>query len=400
MAKETSPKSWVGISLFLLVIASTAGAETTSLDANYVATSLVINPNDIFITNGYDVNIGTGGITIKAGGILDANSGVGGDSLIRLEGDWSNSGLFAAGSSTLDFDGAGSQIITPGASEPNYTFNNITISGPDVTLAGFVQLSGNFVFEKTTSTFSTGGHDVNVAGDWNNNGIFNHDGGTVTFNGPGPQIIITGGTDPNKTFNNVRVLGGDVQLTIFGQTLAGNFAFESGGSFSTNGQDVNVAGNLTINSGTLDANDSNISVGGNWTNNGTFDAGTSTVTLTGDSNSTIGGTNATTFHYLKLEKADGNNRLSIITDGCGSSNKTWVDSGTLDFSNADVTFTCVNDIEFSGGGLSSGLKLDVADMLVLQGDFAFRSASSEDITGGTIRIAGSLSVEPGADFTP
>jgi len=399
MAKETNPKSWVGISLFLLVMVSTAGAETTSLDANYVATSLVINSSDIFITNGYDVNIGTGGININ-GGILDANSGVGGDSLIRLEGNWSNSGSFAEGSSTVDFDGSGPQIITPGGAEPNNMFNNITISGPNVTIGGFVQLLGNFVFKKTTSTFSTGGHDVNVAGDWSNNGTFNHDGGTVTFDGPGPQIIITGGTDPNKTFNNVRVTGAGVELELFGQTLAGDFAFESTGSSRTNGQDVNIAGNLTINSGTLDANASNLYVGGNWTNNGTFSPGTSTVRFTGDGNSTIAGTNATTFYYLKLEKADVNDRVFITTDGCGSSNKTSVNSGTLDLSNADVTFTCVNDIEFSGGGLSSGLRLDVADMLVLQGDFSFSSASSEDITGGTIKIAGSFSVDSGADFSP
>lgn len=322
MAKETNLKSWVGISLFLLVMVSTADAETTSLDANYADTSLVINSDDTFITNGYDVNIGTGGITIKSGGILDANSGAGGDSLITLEGDWSNSGTFAAGSSTVTFDGASS------------------------------------------------------------------------------QLIITGGTDPNKMFNHVRVTGVGVEIDLFGQTLAGDFVFESTGSSRTNSQDVNVAGSLVINSGTLDANASNLYVGGNWTNNDTFSPGTSTVSFTGDSNSTIGGTNATTFHYLKLEKADGNNRLSIITDGCGSSNKIWVNSGTLDFSNADVTFTCANDIEFSGTGLASGLKLDVADMLILQGDFAFRSASSEDITGGTIKLGGSLSVYSGADFTP
>jgi hypothetical protein len=399
MAKETSLKSWVGISLFLLMMVSTAGAATTSLDANYAATSLVINSSDIFITNGYDVNIGTGGITIN-GGILDANSGVGGDSLIRVEGNWSNSGTFAGGSSTVDFDGAGLQLITPGTGEPNYIFNNITISGPNVTIGGFVQLSGNFVFKKTSSTFSTGGHDVNIAGDWNNNGIFNHDGGTVTFDGPSLQLIITGGTDPNKAFNNVRVTGAGVELELFGQTLAGDFGFESTGSSRTNSQDVNVAGSLVILSGTLDANDSNISVGGDWTNSGTFSPGTSTVRFTGDSNSTIAGTTATTFHNLELKKVDVNDRLFITTDGCGSSNNTLVNSGTLDFSNADVTFSCVNDIEFSGLGLSGSIKLDIADMVVVSGDFVFESDSTEDITGGTIKIGGSLSVYPGADFTP
>ncbi|MDD2413394.1 MAG: T9SS type A sorting domain-containing protein, partial [Bacteroidales bacterium] len=65
------------------------------------------------------------------------------------------------------------------------------------------------------------------------------------------------------------------------------------------GNDLIVKGNLTITNGTLATATKNISVAGNWTNNGTFTAGTGSVFFSG-ANKTIGGTKTSTFYNLTL----------------------------------------------------------------------------------------------------
>jgi len=70
----------------------------------------------------------------------------------------------------------------------------------------------------------------------------------------------------------------------------------------TNG--LSVMKDVTISGGTFNANDLNIAVGGNWTNNGAFTAGTGIVTLNGVSTQTIDGSSSTTFNNLTIDGTD------------------------------------------------------------------------------------------------
>jgi len=158
--------------------------------------------------------------------------------------------------------------------------------------------------------------------------------------------------------------------------------------------------NISIKSGGILNGGSNVlNVSGNWTNNGTFNAGTGGVIFTGSGDSTIAGTNATAFYNLQVQKTD-TNSVFLTTNNCSSSYQTWVDSGTLDFSVADVTFTCDDKIEFSNGGLSSKLTMDAGDLLDCLGSFVFNSGAAENITGGTIYIESDFEIDSGASFTP
>jgi hypothetical protein len=96
---------------------------------------------------------------------------------------------------------------------------------------------------------------------------------------------------------------------------------------------------LTISSGaTLNANNHNITMSGNWTKDGTFTASTGTVTFNGSSVQTIGGTMATTFDNLTINNASG---VSL-----GASETV---NGTLTLTNGVVT-TGANTLSVGSAG--------------------------------------------------
>jgi len=79
-----------------------------------------------------------------------------------------------------------------------------------------------------------------------------------------------------------------------------NLTFANGGTKTTAG-DVSVRNDITINSGVdFDASSNTISIYGDWINNGTFTATTSTVQFTSSTISNI--TGATTFNIFKINK--------------------------------------------------------------------------------------------------
>jgi len=89
------------------------------------------------------------GITIKSGTTI-----TGGSAAMTLPGNWSNSGTFTAGTSTVLFNGAsGNQTITNSSGE---TFNNLTVNKA----GGDVQLSNN-ITANGTLTLTSGDVDLN-----------------------------------------------------------------------------------------------------------------------------------------------------------------------------------------------------------------------------------------------
>lgn len=135
-------------------------------------------------------------------------------------------------------------------------------------------------------TFTTSNLDVTLGGSWNNTGgTYTPGTNTTTFNGTAAQTISR--TAGAETFNHLVFTGTGVK------TAASAF----------NGN------NLTINSGsTLSAGVTGFAIGvrGVWTNNGTFNPGTSgVVTCNGTAAQTIGGTAVTTFRNLTIQNAAG-----------------------------------------------------------------------------------------------
>ena len=217
--------------------------------------------------------------------------------------------------------------------------NNITInSGATVTLASAATL--------------------NVSGNFTNNGTFTDQGGTTIFNGSSAQTL-TGTT----TFNKVTVSGtgglslaSGTNITTNGAlnissgsslspgsstiTIGGNFT--NSGTFTAGSSTTNLTGSFT-NSGTFTAGSSTFNISGNYTNNSTFTAGTGTVVFNGSSAQTLNGT--TTFNNLTVSSTGG---LTLVS----GSNPTI--NGTLNISSGATLSAGANTITIPGSFTNSG----------------------------------------------
>jgi len=393
-----------------LVASDADGALDTSLGSDYVADSLTINDGETFTTNGYNVDIGTGGITINSGGTLDATSGVGGDSLITVEGNWTNNGTFDAGTSTVTFDGGSN--VSVGATTFAYLTINKGSSTVRVSLAGDVycnrsltvaegvldadgyhleySLSGAADTVNYPCTIQNGGEIEVDAGGWfgrdNNYATFTVEvGGLLDFNRGsaffGSSVIIsgqvqqTGGTfawGDDCTINSnavLRTYDGTGGIFKFGSadrsvpTLTINDADSrffnvevyddgtAGGSSLNLGEGVpafDIDGYFKIYTGSVfNTNSNNMTVAGNWTNNGTFVAGTGMVTLDGSSPGSIGGAHMTTFYTLDIDK-DSVSQAVTASQPFNSTN-VYINCGQLDMNGRDALVSSTTRIGDGSG---------------------------------------------------
>jgi hypothetical protein len=118
---------------------------------------------------------------------------------------------------------------------------------------------------------------------------------------------------------------------------------------------LTIKNNVIIQTGaTLNANNFNISVGGNWTKDGGFTPGTATVTLNGSAVQNVGGASATTFNNLTI------NNTSGVASGAVTLSANATVNATLTLTNGNVS-TGANTLivssnttgAISGGGGSS-----------------------------------------------
>ncbi|WP_430972406.1 hypothetical protein, partial [Sunxiuqinia rutila] len=174
--------------------------------------------------------------------------------------------------------------------------------------------------------------------------------------------------------------------------------------------------NVLINASLTLGNGANLEVTGDWTNNGTFDAGTnSTVSFTGSTDGTISGTSTTVFKHFILNK-DAANTLQV--------NAPIVLSGTITLTsgkllvNPSGSINCTYNTGFTievdagllvqGGSLTTGafsienkgiFQVEENSTVSLGSDpgnsLTIRSEGILNINGGTVDIAGRLVVSGG-----
>jgi len=222
-----------------------------------------------------------GDITLS-GGVLNAGAG---PFNVTVHGQWTNSGgAYQPLTNTTTFtgqDGAGPFLIQTGGTAPGQQFANLTVDSPTnnrvfqlannaLATTGAVVIAAGDTLDAENGT--GGPHNLSVGGGWTNSGTYLRGTNTTTFSGAGgagPYEIDTGGTAAGQDFYRV-VVGGGANQTY---RLANN--------------DLLVVEDLTIDAGdTLDAETGpggphNITVGQDYTNNGSFISGAGTVTFDG-----------------------------------------------------------------------------------------------------------------------
>ncbi|MGE0590682.1 MAG: T9SS type A sorting domain-containing protein, partial [Cyclobacteriaceae bacterium] len=166
--------------------------------------------------------------------------------------------------------------------------------------AGQVSFNGTSTFSGTANLFnvSLGGGNtltmgtsavLGIAGTVTSSGTFNPSTNvpnTVNYNGAGAQSTVF------TTFNNLTLSNGNTKTPSAGLTVGGNLTIGAATTFA--------GGTFTH------------SVSGNWVNNGTFTASTSTVQFVGSTDTSL--TGATTFNNLTINKGSAANVLTLANN--------------------------------------------------------------------------------------
>ncbi|MBC7862033.1 MAG: T9SS type A sorting domain-containing protein, partial [Bacteroidia bacterium] len=250
----------------------------------------------------------TGNLTINAGsGALIANA-----FSISVGGNWTDNSTFTAGTGTVTFNGAAAQTLIKTGGE---TFNHLVFSAAGTkTLLSQVFANGNITINAGSGAVIANNFNTTLAGNWTNNGgTFTPGTSTTTFNGAAAQTIFKSG---GETFNNLLFSGANTVSLLSAVTANGTFTINSTSTFD------------------VSASNFQVTIGGNYTNNGIFTSQSGTVLLNGAVLQTIGGTSITTFYNLTLNNTGGAN---LATDQMMTSTLT-LSNGTLNTNSKNFTF--------------------------------------------------------------
>lgn len=235
---------------------------------------------------------------------------------------WCNGGTILTGNTTVTYSGAiqiTSGTVTIGMASDNYLFPNggtLTINGGTLNVAGELSDSATGFGFGMTFSMSSGVCIVNTAGGGSQDypfyidaffgSTFSMTGGYLVIQNPTSAAVnagyhnyatstFTGGTLQigNTGTAGTKTIGIDTTNPIYNLTVN-----SANVTTQVQTQAITVSNNLAITQGALTANGFDISVGGNWSNSGTFTPTAATVTLSGAAQ-TISG-NSTTFYNLVL----------------------------------------------------------------------------------------------------
>jgi len=278
-----------------------------------------INSGSVFTVDG---NITMAGSTTE--NIIDIND----NGSFKVAGSITGGTCTPADGSTFEYSGTAAQSIY------NFFYHNLVISGSGVkSLTVDRTMDGNLTIEEG-STLNLGAFDLTnnadesrtltINGTLNINGngrLQESNGGTKSFilgptgflritdnGGIGLPTLNGSGNYGAFTFDPASTVefGSTDAQTIENSVTYGNLVTSGSGTktLETSGGTMNIAGSITIGSGTtLDGNDKTLNVGGNWTSNGNFTLTSTTVNFNGSAVQTISGSNGHNFNNLVVNGA-------------------------------------------------------------------------------------------------
>lgn len=257
-----------------------------------------------------------GDVTINPGGSW-TNTGNEG---FTFNGSLQNNGTLSAGTGVYLFAGTTKLLSgTSGITIPNTTVNgnytNNTILTVNTALSGTGSLT-----QAANVTLNIGGTSAIS---------------TLNATATGNTVNYTGAAQTVKNIDYFHLgLSGSGVKTMPGSgiTIAGNFN-NSGTATATSGAGYTFGGNITLGSGTtFNAGNFSHSITGNWSNNGaTFNPSTGTISFTGSSSQTIGGTSNTTFNCFTV-----NNTAGVVLGRAANAACVTLSNGLLSTSSTNL----------------------------------------------------------------
>ncbi|MEO5892083.1 MAG: hypothetical protein ABIQ31_17680 [Ferruginibacter sp.] len=312
------------------LVINKAGGVATIYDSVSIAGNLLISAGEL--DNLAHMAI-AGDVTVTAGTTLSNQS------ILHVNGNWNNAGTYTGVNSSTFFEGTGTQNIS--ATE----FSNLIVNKPvgsSAILTGNISLNGDLTIYSGTLNIKTFDCNRSVQG------------GTLTFADSATFIVGANNSPLNFSSGSLAnsstvIADGTGPQAIFGADF-GHLIFRNAG-VKTLVSPITVNGNLTIESGSnFDAGSSTLTLNGNWINNGTFTPSTSTLLLSGVSNTVSGNTTfnkvTVTGSYVDLANITFNGQLHITSSGSISSgtgvfitlNEDLINNGVL-YTLGTTTFT-------------------------------------------------------------
>lgn len=336
-------------------------------------------------------NSNTGTFTNSTGFILKgtlANSGTLTPGNMTVTGSWSNSSIISAASGTVTFNGAAGTIVSGGQSFYSLKINsgcvytaNDSISmnaGGTLTLPGTLKLKSGITF----------------------GAAFDSTGGTLEFSGTVVQTI----PSAPSSYNNITVSNASATVSF-------------GANMTLNGT-LTIAANAVVNAGAY-----TIIIGGDFTNSGIFQKGTSTVTFNG-APSTIGGTAITEFNSVTINATK---TLQIGAVGTAKVYGVWTNNNAFTTGSSTIIFTGIASsiagsavTEFYNLTVDTGATMSIDAGIaqanvknIFQNDGTFTAGSSTVYFTGTTaeikgasastfnnaQVTGTLALNAGSDAT-
>jgi hypothetical protein len=323
---------------FLTITNGTFKYEAPSAITPFAASYTIPLTGGLWLNNSSAVVSTTGG-NLSATGFIRVTNGVLNVGTAADQQLLSNGGTFI-------IEGGAVNIAGSFASAP-YAIMNFTISGGTFTVATVGStLAGQapFMLSVGGSTFhQTGGAIVIRRAGNGNFGYINTNSAGYSFLGGMLQIG-----------DNTTPVGQTMQVNTNKQVF--NFTVNSANATAqlvTNSLIVNNDVSITV--GTLNANNLDITVGGNWTDQGTFTSGTGTVTLNGSTSSAITKAAGESFNNLTINKTS-------------------------------ATVTAINNVTVSNAfTLSQGTFAVGSNVLSLNGAVSNTGGSLTSLAGGTVQ---------------
>ena len=300
---------------------------------------------------------------------------------------------YTMGSTSNTFlNSASDQTVFSGVS-----YGNLTISGGGTaTIDGDLYVAGNYT--NGGDTFADGGFDLYLSGADNQlNNYIASVGTTVTLDGTAQTL--------RETSSNL--------FTLRNIVFAG-----SGAKTLTDGNDVvNILGNFTVNPGVEVDINRNISIAGNFTNNGTFNQTANTLTFNGVGAQSIITNLTTTFFSLNfttggaktfttegavingtINIAGGNTvNLGAFDYTLGYNGANFIIGGTLISSSANFTLTANNpdlpaNLQVNNLTLNSAGDVDMTGNLVVLGNLNVNSQLDVNNAAYSLNVGGDFIV--------
>ena len=322
------------------------------------ASTFASNSN-LFIVNALNLQTGTftntGAVAMLSGSTLTRTTGTLSNALANFGASQPFNIIYNNAAPMNTGPEIPSVILDP---QNSVLLNNLTKQGSGaLTLTSNVQING--IFTLSSGSFAAGTNTILMRGDLVSNAASTLTSATAQFGG---TTVVTGSVTP--TFGNVSVLTGasvtpnstfqiNGNLVNDGTLNTGSGTTIFGGTTTISGSSISAFNNVTV-TATLNApSNSSFRVGGNWVNNGTFNSGiNSTVEFNGTS--TIAGTSATNFlHILISGTLTGPTTLNVAGD--------FTDNGTFTAGSNTVVFNGSSIQNLQGSSVTTFNNINVTN---------------------------------------